>query len=251
MFWKKAGRKKRHDYIRRRGQEVTRIEAFSDAVFAFAVTLLIVSLEVPHNYNELMDNLKFFVPFGISFAIMFTIWHQQNIFFRRYGMHDVKTVALNGALLFFVLVYMFPLKFLFGMLFSNKFHVESVEQFSILFCLYFGGFATFSLLFALMYLNAYSQRGKIKLTDMEAFQTKTVAYVNFLVVAVSVVALIIALTGGEYSRFAGTTYILIGPGLMILTRRRARLFKQRFGDVDAPPVNEHMHAHAIHEEEEN
>lgn len=36
--------------FRFRGHEVRRIEAFSDAVFAFAVTLLIVSLEVPRSF---------------------------------------------------------------------------------------------------------------------------------------------------------------------------------------------------------
>ena len=44
--------------FRFRGHEVKRIEAFSDAVFAFAVTLLIVSLEVPKNFEELMNTMR-------------------------------------------------------------------------------------------------------------------------------------------------------------------------------------------------
>ena len=50
-----------------RGHEVKRIEAFSDAVFAFAVTLLIVSLEVPKSFEELMVTMRGFVAFGICF----------------------------------------------------------------------------------------------------------------------------------------------------------------------------------------
>jgi uncharacterized membrane protein len=49
MFRKKCAGEKREnkDSIIWRGHEVTRIEAFSDAVFAFAIALLIVALEVP------------------------------------------------------------------------------------------------------------------------------------------------------------------------------------------------------------
>src|SRR5674476_932400 len=71
--------------FRFRGHEVRRIEAFSDAVFAFAVTLLIVSLEVPKSFEELMVTMRGFFAFGVSFLLLMLIWYEQNIFFRRYG----------------------------------------------------------------------------------------------------------------------------------------------------------------------
>src|SRR5690242_2973638 len=94
---KMEGAKKR---FRFRGHEVRRIEAFSDAVFAFAVTLLIVSLEVPKNFEELMVTIRGFFAFGVSFILLMMIWYEQNIFFRRYGLDDLKTIVLNCILIF-------------------------------------------------------------------------------------------------------------------------------------------------------
>src|SRR5262245_45791891 len=85
-----------------RGAEITRLEAFCDVVFGFAITLLVVSLEVPHNYAELMQDVRGFLPFAVCFAQLALIWVTHYRFSRRYGLEDRYTVFLNVVLLFVV-----------------------------------------------------------------------------------------------------------------------------------------------------
>src|SRR5579872_1575464 len=100
-------------HFRWRGGEITRLEAFTDAVFAFAVTLLVVSLEVPRTFTELLTAMKGFVAFAICFAILVQVWYEHYIFSRRYGLQTLYTVFLNSVLIFVVLFFVYPLKFLF------------------------------------------------------------------------------------------------------------------------------------------
>jgi uncharacterized membrane protein len=102
-----------------RRHEISRLEAFSDAAFAFALTLLVVSLNVPRSYDELMTLVRGFPSFACCFALLFWIWHEHNMFFRRYGLQDAWTVFLNGLLLFVVLFYVYPLKFMFDSMFAR------------------------------------------------------------------------------------------------------------------------------------
>src|SRR5262245_4322528 len=102
--------------FRLRGHEIQRIEGFSDAVLAFAMTLLVVSLEVPRTFSELLETMSGFVAFALAFALLLRIWFLQYQWFRRYGLEDGFVVTLNGALLFVVLFFVYPLKFLFGVL---------------------------------------------------------------------------------------------------------------------------------------
>ena len=105
--------------MRERHHEVTRLEGFSDAVFGFALTLLVVSLETPQTVGALRDLMRGFLPFALTFAMVCWIWYEHNVFFRRYGLQDPWTAFLNSVLLFVVLFYVYPLKFLTGALFSS------------------------------------------------------------------------------------------------------------------------------------
>src|SRR2546422_10896496 len=102
--------------FRWRSHEVSRTEGLSDAVFGFAITLLVVSLEVPRTFSELMYAMRGFGAFAISFTLLFIVWYNQYKFFRRYGLQDNITMVLNGILLFVVLFYVYPLKFVFTLI---------------------------------------------------------------------------------------------------------------------------------------
>src|SRR3954470_20402870 len=95
--------------FRWRAGEITRLEAFCDVVFGFAITLLVVSLEVPRTYAELMADMRGFLPFAICFAQLIQIWFTHYRFSRRYGLEDTYTLILNVLLLFLVLFYVYPL----------------------------------------------------------------------------------------------------------------------------------------------
>src|SRR4051812_4044306 len=107
---------KRDHGFRWRGREISRIEGLSDAVFAFCVTLLVVSLEAPKTYEELSHMMHGFLSFGLCFVLLIMIWHTQYIYFRRYSLDDLPSFVLNAALLFVVAFYVYPLKFLMGVL---------------------------------------------------------------------------------------------------------------------------------------
>src|ERR1700741_577959 len=97
--------------FRLRGAEVTRLEGFSDAVFGFALTLLVVSLDVPKNFNDLLNTMRGFPAFAVCFGLLVLIWNDPYKFCRRYGLDDGFTRFLTCVLLFLVLFYVYPLKF--------------------------------------------------------------------------------------------------------------------------------------------
>lgn len=166
------------DGFRLRGTEMSRIDGFSDVVFGFALTLIVVSLEVPHTYLELREVLLGFVPFFICFVFLVMVWWAHFKFFRRYGLHDTGTVVINCALLFCLLFYVYPLKFLFTVA-TNSGHghvfTES-HQLAELMTVYGAGFAAIYLCFVVLYWNAWRQRDMLHLNHLE--RTLTLSYMT-------------------------------------------------------------------------
>jgi Endosomal/lysosomal potassium channel TMEM175 len=145
-------------------REVTRLEGFSDAVFGFAITLLVVSLEVPANFDDLMVAFRGLPVFAITFAMLLLVWHEHHTFFRQFGLQDGVTIWLNGLLLFVVMVYIYPLKFLFAMIAGftgggigpDGLPAGMIRQDQVvpLMVMYGVGFASIFGVLALMYLHA-------------------------------------------------------------------------------------------------
>lgn len=101
-----------------RGKEIFQVEALSDAVFAFSVSLLVASLEVPKTFDELKSIAAGAIPFFATVTMIFFFWYRQYLFFRRYGLNDFRTILLNLVYLAVILFYVYPLKFLFSVLIS-------------------------------------------------------------------------------------------------------------------------------------
>ncbi|MEO8032920.1 MAG: TMEM175 family protein, partial [Acidobacteriota bacterium] len=97
--------------FRNRAHEVSRLEAFSDVIFGFAISLLVVSLEAPKSYGELMEMMRGMLPFAVCFFVFIDIWFEHHHFFRRYALQDTPTIAINTVLLFVVLFYVYPMRF--------------------------------------------------------------------------------------------------------------------------------------------
>jgi uncharacterized membrane protein len=224
----------------RGGTEISRLEGLSDAVFAFAITLLVVSLEVPKTYPELVRALQGFLAFAICFVLLFAIWYQQYVFFRRYGMEDMTVVVLNATLIFVVLFYVYPLKFVFSQLISQVFGLPppaakeqlTAAQSANLFVIFSGGYVAVFVLFALLFGHAYRKRRELELNELEAFGTRESIWSAILQAAVGAASIAIALAAPpRLVGLAGLIYFVSGPVQAV----RGTVFGVRRRKLEAPP----------------
>jgi uncharacterized membrane protein len=219
---------------------VQRIEGLADAVFGFALTLLVVSLEVPNTFDELLATMRGFFAFAISGWLLYTVWFDHYRFFRRYGLQETLTMHLSSVLLFVVLFYVYPLKFLFTALidellgFSTQVGsstgavVQEIKpaQWPLLVVLFGVGFVVVQLVYFLLYWRAYALRDILKLDAYEASITRQEIQGYLLLAGIGLTSIVVALLGGvEASSWAGWVYLLSWPlmtihGYIMARRRR-------------------------------
>jgi len=94
--------------------EKGRLEAFSDGVFAVAITLLVLSLDVAgpgHGsslVHQLGDQWPSFAAYVVSFLVIGIVWVNHHTLLGKLARTDRTTLFLNLLLLMFVTVIPFP-----------------------------------------------------------------------------------------------------------------------------------------------
>jgi uncharacterized membrane protein len=229
-------------------REVTRLEGFSDAVFGFAITLLVVSLEVPATFDELLAVFRGLPVFAICFAMLLLVWHEHHQYFRQVGLQDGPTVWLNGALLFVVMIYIYPLKFLFVLLAGPDGLMRGpraqamirFEQLPQLMLVYGLGFIAIFMLLALMYWRGWKKRAQLGLSEERSnLLLEQVGHCG-VYVAVGIVSMVIAVVGGpQTTGWSGLAYGLLGPfqGIYHGWRGRARRRAARAVRTGSPGID--------------
>ena len=217
--------------FRLRGREVTRLESFSDAVFGFALTLLVVSLDVPKSFDDLIATMRGFPAFAICFLLLALIWNGHYKFCRRYGLDDGTARFLTCVLLFLVLFYVYPLKFLFNLSITGLLLgagppvMMTGSQLSILLVIYGLGFAAVYGASTLLYVHAYRLRDALELSELERFDTRYIIARLLTLTAFGVIAAGLACVP-VMRDWSALFYILLFPILrasrVVHSRRRAK-----------------------------
>jgi hypothetical protein len=206
-----------------RGREVTRLEGFSDAVFGFALTLLVVSLEVPESFPALKQTLSGFLPFAATFAVVSWIWFEHYLFFLHFKLEDNLTVFFNLVLLFVVLFFAYPLKFVLTRVVGGwtgyglpqgdpGYGAYTAADARLLMVAYSAGFVAVFGVLALFYWNALRQREELGLGALDLFDARSGIRRHLLSVAIGVASIVLALVlPGRFFGMSGFVYFLLGP----------------------------------------
>ncbi|MFN8535137.1 MAG: TMEM175 family protein [Dehalococcoidia bacterium] len=204
-----------------RGGDVSRLEGLTDAVFGFAITLLVVSLDVPDNFDELQRELLHFPAFVACFALLLVFWRAHYDYFRRFGLEDGFVITVNSALLFVILFFVYPLKFLFSWTIDGLLGLPTdvmrpdgvatpaiePQDIPLLMTFYGTGMVLIAVCFVLLYLHALRLGGVLNLTTRERIEAEgdlaeCVAYIG--IATLSIVLAWVFQSG----TLSGLTYLL-------------------------------------------
>lgn len=143
-------------------QSSQRLDQFVDAAFAFSVTLLIISDGAPDSLDALLNALLRAPAFAMSFSLIAMFWLAHREYSRLAGGSNAWSTSLSLAMVFTVLVYVFPLR----VLSESGFHalsggflpgrdlLGSFDDLRTLYIVYASAFVVLSTLYVLLFSTA-------------------------------------------------------------------------------------------------
>ena len=221
--------------FRLRGMEMTRLETFIDAAFAFAISMLVIAAQqIPDNAAALLAAFRNVPTFICSIAVLGIFWRGHWLWSRRYGLEDGASILISWALVVTILIFIYPLKAIFGAMWyflsngqvGQPLSLHTTEpQARAIFAIYALGLIAISAEILLLYLRAWQLREPLHLNALERSTTRDELLGWSIPVSVGIVSLILALSlPAEHIQWSGWVYfsmIVLVP-LYRRWRRRSR-----------------------------
>ena len=203
--------------FRLRGMQMTRLETFIDAAFAFAISMLVIAAQqIPDNIQTLLAAFKNVPTFVCSIAVLGIFWRGHWLWSRRYGLEDGVSILISWAMIVTILIFIYPLKAIFGSMWyllssgrvGQPLSLHTTEsQARTIFAIYALGLIAISVEILLLNLRAWQLREPLRLNKRETLVTRGELSGWSIPVGVGIVSLIFALTfPAEQIQWSGWVY---------------------------------------------
>jgi hypothetical protein len=202
--------------FRLRGIEMTRLETFIDAAFAFAITMLVIAAQqIPDDIETLLAAFKNVPAFVASVVVLGIFWRGHWLWSRRYGLEDGVSIFISWAMIVTILIYIYPLKAIFSAMWfllsggrvGHTLGPHSDSDVRALFALFAVGFTAIAVEMVLLNLRAWQLREPLCLNARERAITLNEVSGWSIPVGVGIVALILAVTlPREHIEWSGWIY---------------------------------------------
>src|SRR5213596_776112 len=188
--------------FRLRGIEMTRLETFIDAAFAFAISMLVIAAQqIPDNIVALLAAFKNVPTFVCCIAVLGIYWRGHWLWSRRYGLEDGVSIFISWAMIVTMLIYIYPLKSIFSSMWfllsggrvGHMLGAHSESQVRAVFAIFALGFTAIALEMVLLNLRAWQLREPLRLNARERAMTFNEVTGWTIPVGVGLVSLVLAL----------------------------------------------------------
>jgi len=191
-------------------RETDRLEAFSDGVFAFAITLLVLGLKDPTSGNNvslfqgLLGEWPTFFAFVTSFTTILIMWMNHHNMFNYIRRVDREFMLLNGTLLLFVTLTPFTTLLVASHILSSDAKTAAV--------VYSGEFFLLAIAWNILWRYASGQ-GKLLGKDVATSQVRTITRQYWVAPLFYSLALVIAF----FSALASVVTIILVAAFYAIT----------------------------------
>lgn len=224
-----------------RGSDVTRLEAFVDATFAFTLSILVIGgNDLPTSIDALLVSMKKIPAFAASFILLIRFWRAHASWSRRFGLDDNRSQTLSLVLIFLVLIFVYPLQMVFASFFAllsngalpHGFVINDMHSLRVLFACFALAFASMACVIVLLYRHALQQATRIGLDAFELIAARLIMRDWQIVVLVCMLSLVLAVTLPERLKnsiwigLPGYVFFLLNLNSFLTHRKLAKLVRE-------------------------